>query len=316
MSADLSQFNPEVSIPRLAVKLQGGIGNQVFQWCFGEAMAAGSGLNVSYLVDAFATDPYGRKNIINSLFPASSLHVQSDVATGQSRLLGESMLNGSILTPLGLHKMLRSQQVDVCILDGYWQDNAYVNVDCLKRLRAAMSTLAASSESTRFAHCAQQLAQCQMPVAMHVRRHDYRHHGICRESYYIDCARWFCQQNPNASVLVFSDEPNYTGHFLRAAGIAHQLIYSGDDLLDLYLMSRCRMHIIANSSFSWWGARLALSERTIYPLPWSQVQAPSNNMFPPEWHGLDDAVTFGTDQVSFTAALYSLASDRSIPAPI
>jgi hypothetical protein len=140
-----------------------------------------------------------------------------------------------------------------------------------------------------------------------VRRHDYKHHGLCREAYYTDSLRWIGQQIPESEIFVFSDEPNYTGHFLRQAGIAHHVVTSGDDLLDLLLIARCRLHILANSSYSWWGARLARSQGVMYPRPWSNIQAPAPALFPAHWWAIDDAVAFGHDTHSYTHQLATIS---------
>jgi hypothetical protein len=103
--------------------------------------------------------------------------------------------------------------------------------------------------------------------------------------------------------MVFSDEPNYTGHFLRQAGIPHQLVATGDDLLDLKLMSECQMQVIANSTFSWWAAYLATTRAVLYPLPWSALHTPVANFFPPHWTGIKDAVSSAIEPVSFQMAL-------------
>jgi hypothetical protein len=141
---------------------------------------------------------------------------------------------------------------------------------------------------------------------VHVRRNDYKHHGVCHENYYIDALRCVIAQVPQADIMVFSDEPNYTGHFLRQAGIQHQLVATGDDLLDLKLMSGCRIHLIANSTFSWWAAYLATSRAVIYPLPWSALHTPVANFFPPHWTGIEDAVSSAVEPVSFQLALTQL----------
>jgi hypothetical protein len=150
------------------------------------------------------------------------------------------------------------------------------------------------------------IAQVESAVAIHVRRYDYKHHGICRENYYIDSLRWMVGHLPGCEFFVFSDEPNYTGHFLRDAGLRHHIVNCGDDLLDLLLMSECGVHLISNSTYSWWGARLANSRLTIYPQPWSALHNPATTFFPSHWISIADAVSSAIEPVSFVKALEHL----------
>jgi Glycosyl transferase family 11 len=239
------------------------------------------------------------------LFPEAPLVTQQEIVGPDCRMLQEGALQGA-LSPAELQNVLNAQGIGHCILDGYWQDTGYVSDAFVGKLSLAMDVQARDTASQRFTTWSDRIAQAISPVAAHVRRHDYKHHGICREAYYIDSLRWIAQHTPGCEVFVFSDEPNYTGHFLRNAGIAHHQVSSGDDMLDLVLMARCNMHVIANSSFSWWGARLSDSRLTLYPTPWSQVQAPATTLFPPHWHQVDGAVTSGMDTASFAQRLEAI----------
>ncbi|KAK6023888.1 hypothetical protein OSTOST_10311 [Ostertagia ostertagi] len=128
------------------------------------------------------------------------------------------------------------------------------------------------------------------PTAVHVRRHDYKHHGLASESYYIDALRWLAARSGPLDVFVFSDEPNYTAAFLSQAGIRAQLVSTGDDLADLYLMAQCGRHVISNSTYSWWGAVLSGANDVVWPDPWSFMHTPSAQLCPPRWKRVTGAV--------------------------
>jgi hypothetical protein len=107
-------------------------------------------------------------------------------------------------------------------------------------------------------------------------------------------------------LFVFSDEPNYTSQFLNEARIPHTQVATKDDLKDLYAMTICSGHVIANSTFSWWGAFLAFSSLTLYPKPWSFVHTPSENLFPAEWIPISNAVEKQVSNVSYFEQLARL----------
>jgi len=104
-------------------------------------------------------------------------------------------------------------------------------------------------------------------IALHIRRTDYVNNTIMRLlklSYYKNALNYFDAETP---VLVFSDDIEWC---------KTQEIFSGDRFkfsnnstyVDLCLMSMCKYHIIANSTFSWWGSWLAKSEKTVSPREW------------------------------------------------
>lgn len=105
-------------------------------------------------------------------------------------------------------------------------------------------------------------------VSLHVRRGDYLvaqdHHPVCNIDYYKSCLNKIDNID---TVLIFSDDKEYVRNNFTEK---NNLIIEGEaDYIDLYLMSMCKHNIIANSSFSWWGAWLNKNEN-------KKVFAPSN----------------------------------------
>lgn len=101
-------------------------------------------------------------------------------------------------------------------------------------------------------------------VSIHVRRGDYLKPenqalfgGICDEAYYERAISKMRSFLPQARFFVFSNDPAWVKEHYQGSDFT---VVEGNDegtgYADLYLMSRCRHHILANSSFSWWGAWL------------------------------------------------------------
>ena len=105
-------------------------------------------------------------------------------------------------------------------------------------------------------------------ISLHIRRSDYlkySHHPVQSLEYYSESLKKFDSEFP---VIIFSDDPNW---------VKSQELFSSDRFFisennttefDLCLMSLCSYAIIANSSFSWWGAWLAKSKKTVAPKNW------------------------------------------------
>jgi len=105
-----------------------------------------------------------------------------------------------------------------------------------------------------------------MAVSLHIRRGDYvtnpkafKVHGTCSLEYYHEAAQYVADRvDAPPTFFVFSDDPEWTRENLKLPFpmrfISHNSVQ--DPSSDLQLMSACNHHVIANSSFSWWGAWL------------------------------------------------------------
>lgn len=124
-----------------------------------------------------------------------------------------------------------------------------------------------------------------MTVSVHIRRGDYLNNEeayghICTKAYYrkaIDLMREWC---PKAVFFFFSNDSRWVREWLQeeyGQRISFEVVEGTDEAagyLDLFLMSKCRHHIIANSSFSWWGAWLNpdKQKKVIAPSKWHNHQ--------------------------------------------
>lgn len=123
-----------------------------------------------------------------------------------------------------------------------------------------------------------------LAVSIHIRRGDYLtgseiYGGNCTDEYYRSAVRLIKETYPQAVFFVFSNDEAWTKewikdhfqeeNFVLISGSTEETGY-----LDMYLMSRCDHHIIANSSFSWWGAYLNPSKdkMVIAPARWFNNQ--------------------------------------------
>ena len=116
-------------------------------------------------------------------------------------------------------------------------------------------------------------------VSVHVRLGDYRHTeelygNICTASYYRQAIQYIAMRIENPIFYVFSDEPEQAAGMLKDYQCYVIAENRGEDSYkDMYLMSRCRHHIIANSTFSWWGAWLdnRMDKIVVSPSKWNHL---------------------------------------------
>ncbi|MDE6319369.1 MAG: alpha-1,2-fucosyltransferase [Lachnospiraceae bacterium] len=145
-------------------------------------------------------------------------------------------------------------------LVGYWACEAYY-ADILPTLREEIRFPNGGDERNR--ETMKEMAE-QTAVSIHVRRGDYldaenaaMFGGICTEAYYDAAIRYIKERCPGAVFYVFSDDAAYARDHYR--GAEYRIVdwnRGADSFYDMQLMSCCKHSICANSTFSFWGARL------------------------------------------------------------
>jgi hypothetical protein len=124
-------------------------------------------------------------------------------------------------------------------------------------------------------------------VSIHLRRGDYLNpenqsifEHICTDSYYAKAEEYIRQRCEHPHFYVFSDDTAYAADRYRGEEYTIVDVNHGEDnYFDMYLMSRCRHNICANSTFSFWGARLNSHPDKITVRPLKQK---NSNQYQPE----------------------------------
>lgn len=290
----------------IAVRLEGGLGNQLFQYAAGRALASRHGtdlfLDVSTLLRKRSGRVTPRKLDLQHFKHAARLGTPSE-----SRLmpwLHRMPAISCLISPwqtfvekgLGFNHQYE-RLTDNTYLVGYWQSYRYFSSISSLLARELQPVAALSPASNEIA----QQIDASMSVAVHVRRGDYvtlasaaTLHGTLPFSYYKAAVERVQNQIGSAKYFVFSDDAawcreNLQVHDREIVFVSHNV--GNAAWQDLMLMGRCRHHIIANSSFSWWGAWLAdqrwsgSPRLVVAPKRWF-AGLPEQNLtdrFPPHW---------------------------------
>lgn len=290
---------------------KGGIGNQLFQQVFAASLARRLGGQLRTDTSYFGADPYGFSAAVWNLDPEAQPTIVAEHRGAGSYLLKEGQIRAL--------DQLQQLPADArsLVLEGYWQGEAYFDAEVARQTYAH---LAAKVEPQLDAALLARLRASPNAVAVHLRRRDYAHMGLCKDSYYIAAIEHLRLNHADAELFVFSDEPNYTRHLLQSRGLAFTPVASGSDLGDLYLMSLCRHFVISNSSYSWWGAWFGeqcggRGGLVIAPKEWVTIDA-TPSPCPARWLQLSDAVKpFAVDPAElagFAARLQRQRFDEAI----
>jgi hypothetical protein len=109
---------------------------------------------------------------------------------------------------------------------------------------------------------------CEL-ISVHIRLTDYLNfkdsHPVCSLDYYREALNSLPK---DANIVLFSDDYGLALKFFNDLGLHPFMCGTNNKFLDMCLMTKCEYHVIANSSFSWWGAWLSKSKTTIAPKQW------------------------------------------------
>ena len=122
-------------------------------------------------------------------------------------------------------------------------------------------------------------------IGLHIRRTDYvqkqNYHPLCTLEYYEKALK----KLPDTKVIIVSDDPEWCEN--QSLFESDRFLVSGskNNIIDMCILSLCKYHVIANSSFSWWGAWLAESQKVIAPKIWfgSQANLDESDIVPKNW---------------------------------
>jgi hypothetical protein len=173
---------------------------------------------------------------------------------------------------------------------GYFQSSIWAPGLC-DTLNETVSLKKLSPEITNY----KELAKNENPLVVHVRLGDYLAEGgfgIPSHRYYAKAIAEMISSGTFGKIWLFSDEPKKAIKILPENLPVEVRVISEDNFSSAETMEVLRMgagYVIANSTFSWWGAYLSysLSPRVIYPRPWFRSVDPPNELTPEAWEGLN-----------------------------
>ncbi|MFW5983550.1 MAG: alpha-1,2-fucosyltransferase [bacterium] len=179
-----------------------------------------------------------------------------------------------------------------CYLEGFWQSELYFkDFESIIRQDFEFNTFLNSKNQSNL----NQIKKCQCPVSVHIRRGDYIHsshyskiHITLNSTFYNKATSFMEKKIANPTYFVFSDDIEWAKKNLS---FKHPTIFidnnnNENSFEDMRLMSNCKHHIIANSTFSWWGAWLNSSKEKIViaPQKWFKIEElEKKDLIPKEW---------------------------------
>lgn len=272
------------------ISYKGGLGNQMFQYALAKCFMV-KGRCVTGDVSSYyqiATPDF----ILESFFPAVSIK-KCNVALKKKY---KSNRNLCIIQPN--IRTVDKIKADVSILksergyfEGYWQSAQYAEL-VKKELQSDFKFTERKEE--KLCKLSEKMISAENAVSVHIRRGDYlkvgnqkRFGNICTADYYEKSIKYIINNVKDPVFYFFSNDIEWVkkeyGN-LNAVYISEDMFVNYMDWYDMFLMSCCKHNIIANSTFSWWGAWLNPNQNKIViaPSKWTN-DCDYSDICPEDW---------------------------------
>jgi hypothetical protein len=297
------------------INLMGGLGNQLFQLAFGLAATRSGRLEIVTSYGAPRKNKSGEPEIAEYVLPewvvigphnpnrliAKLINFQLVRSLTLKKNLFGSLLGNALGCILSLKfrakcKILISSSIGFSriplpesgkFIIGYFQSWKWLREPGVLQLMKNLRPKLESATILRYTA----LAEEEIPFLLHVRRGDYKNEigiGLLDLCYYERALEELRKMGKDpATIWVFSDEVHEAKHFLEPLNLGN-VRYIEEDISSvetLELMRLCRGYIIANSTYSYWGATLSKSTNPVIvaPDPWFQNAESPNNLVPDSW---------------------------------
>jgi hypothetical protein len=296
----------------IIVKLQGGIGNQLFQYAIGASLAHHNNDFIKLDICWFEFNSYRQ-------YALSYFNIRENLASDQEidlffqnktflrikkrlRKIHNQIFNIEYFPyPASLTYCLETKVYEPELfsvlgdiyLEGFWQNYKYILPEVEQRLRLEFTIKHPLRKEVSLIQ--ERIQASYNSVALHIRRGDYvsnktyaMTHGFIGVNYYSHALHLLNEKLGEFDIYVFTDDPMWVKANLCFLN-KEFIIVSDSSLFDfeeLYLMSKCNHQIIANSTFSWWGAWLNTNCQKIVIAPkiWMlDSYIDSNNIILPTW---------------------------------
>ncbi len=277
----------------IIVKIIGGLGNQMPQYSLGRHLAILNKTNLKLDISTFQT--YKLHN-----YGLNRFNIQASLATPQEI---RHLKTSKLMSRLGLikpsHLIEKKHIFDKSILqlrgsfylEGYWHTEKYFKdiEDIIRNDFQVKETLAGKNKEVA------DMIVDSNSISLHVRRGDYVTNPINIKiyntfglEYYYQAAEFMAQRINNPRFFIFSDDMPWVKENLKLAFPTFYVDHNQADknYEDLRLMSLCQHNIIANSSFSWWGAWLNNNKNKLVIAPkklFNIQELLNNDIIPDEW---------------------------------
>lgn len=285
------------------VKLVGGLGNQMFQYAAGISLSVKLNTNLFLDISAYSKK-HSRDYRLNDAFNVKESladgYLLKKIHSPHYRMMNWLLSSIDSNNKIGLIRRYCEPHFHYTeefkyisnntYLEGYWQSERYFS-PYADKIRESFQFSSQLSSKAKFFLNKIQSGQAT-PVSLHIRRGDYvsnpsfnKTFGVCGIDYYENAINKIKSKVGDIFIFIFSDDITWVKKNIKF-NTPYSIVDSEiTDYETIQLMSMCSHHIIANSSFSWWGAWLNKNNKiVIAPKKWfDNSERNTKDLIPKDW---------------------------------
>ena len=277
------------------VKLRGGLGNQMFQYA--AALYFAHTNSIKYLLTDNSLFLINKKTFTKRNFELDifnlNIHSLCNFNTYLLRVFYFFLKKIKVLNIVNDTNFFLNSNSLIYLLDDYFQHESFFN-----------SNTQLINDAFSFEHIIKNLDKINLinytkiintnAISIHIRRGDYlyldnmNYHGVCNIEYYKKAVNFIEKKSTNITYFIFSDDIEWVKNnftFINTNNINYIDNNINTSYIDMFLMSKCKHNIIANSTFSWWSAWLNtnINKIIIAPSNWFVTNSTINTIIPSHW---------------------------------
>ena len=276
----------------IIIKIKGGLGNQLFQYALGRAVALHHKSPLKLDLTIFKTYEL-HKYLLDQFAIQADMATENEISElkGKNNPLFSALRKARLIKRKSYFKEKRSSHFDASVFknddvyfDGYWQNELYFSGIRELLLREFESISSMSDVGCAYLECIKK----SNSVSLHIRRGNYlnlKNVNVLDVDYYMKAVDYLRKSIENPTFFIFSDDLEWCKNSLGFLDNSIFVDRTKTEIDDLKLMSFCQHNIIANSSFSWWGAWLNQNSKktVIAPKDWLLNDPGSSNVILSDW---------------------------------
>lgn len=273
---------------KIIIQISGGLGNQMFQYALGRSLSLRHRVPLTLDISWFSSPMTGctKREFMLGVFPhisfSSTVSYYNSYDLPKWKILCQQLMSYIIPSMPTVNQPYfaywpQIERISPPVrLIGYWQSEKFFSSHAEQiRQDFAFPSLPAGPAT----YLAQKIKDTPNSVSLHIRRGDYIHnpeiqsvHGNISFEYYEQALSYIKNRYGVTNIFIFSDDPSWVKKNFNCCGHKKNIVNLSlpeYPYHEMHLMALCKHHIIANSTFSWWGAWLGKQNGlTIAPSKW------------------------------------------------
>jgi hypothetical protein len=292
----------------ITIKLQGGLGNQLFIYAFGKALMLHTGLDIKFDITEYQGEY--RQYELNH-FNTNAITVKFKRKKNIfKKIIKECLIIKSLKNKINVYDEFPRYKT-LNTHNGFEYDEEFKNIqngnyikgfiqnekyflDIANEIRQNFKLITPLDEKNK--KIIEDIKNTES-ISLHIRRGDYltiaKDYGSCSIEYYQKALEIIKEKinAENLKAFIFTDDPEWVKENIKFDIDTYYVENNlGKGYFDLELMKNCKHNIIANSSFSWWGAWLNENPNKIViaPKPWLASVENDYELIPKSWIRIEE----------------------------